>query len=51
LDDPTADVRPVPRERVEAVAHILGSGEPVHLERTPEWRSGDEPPDIGGEQS
>ncbi len=44
LDDPVASVRPVPRERVEAVVHILGAGEPVHLERTPEWKSGEEPP-------
>jgi hypothetical protein len=48
LDDPAAGVRPVPRERVEAVVHILGAGEPVHLERTPVWKSGDEPPDIRG---
>jgi hypothetical protein len=43
LEDPAASERPVPRERVEAVVHILGSGEPVHLERTPEWKSGRTP--------
>jgi hypothetical protein len=36
LDDPTASVRPVPRETVESVVHILDAGEPVHLEHTQE---------------
>jgi len=51
LDDPAASVRPVPRETVESVMRILGAGEPVHLEHTPAWKSGDEPPDIRGERS
>jgi hypothetical protein len=51
LDDPAASVRPVPRETVESVVHILGAGEPVHLHHTPPWKSGDEPPDIRGERS
>ena len=34
LADPAASVRPVPRETVESVVHILGAGEPVHLEHT-----------------
>ena len=51
LDDPAASVRPVPRETVESVVRILGAGEPVRLEHTPPWKSGDEPPDIRGERS
>jgi hypothetical protein len=51
LDDPAASVRPIPRETVESVVHILGAGEPVRLQRTPVWKSGDEPPDIRGERS
>ena len=51
LDDPAANVRPVPRETVESVVRILGAGEPVRLEHTPPWKSGDEPPDIRGERS
>jgi hypothetical protein len=51
LDDPTANVRPFPREPVESVVRILGAGEPVRLEHTPPWKSGDEPPDIRGERS
>jgi hypothetical protein len=55
LDDPTAgrtNVRPVPREEtVESVVRILGAGEPVRLEHTPPWKSGDEPPDIRRERS
>ena len=34
LADPAASVRPVPRETVESVVHILDAGEPVHLEHT-----------------
>jgi hypothetical protein len=34
LDDPAANVRPVPRETVESVVRILGAGEPVDLEHT-----------------
>jgi hypothetical protein len=41
LDDPAASVRPVPRETVESVVHILGAGEPVHLEHTRACKSGD----------
>jgi hypothetical protein len=54
LDDPTAgrtNVPPVPRETVESVVRILGAGEPVRLEHTPPWKSGDEPPNIRGERS
>jgi hypothetical protein len=35
LDDRAASVRPVPRETMESVVHILGAGEPVHLQHTP----------------
>jgi hypothetical protein len=35
LDDPAANVRPVPRETVESVVRILGAGEAVHLEHIP----------------
>jgi hypothetical protein len=50
LNDPTANVRRVPRETVESVVRILGAGEPVRLEHTPPWKSGDERPDIRGER-
>jgi|SRR5215216_1444842 len=50
LNDDKAPLRHVTKDRVEAVVHILRAGEQVHLEETPPWKSGDEPPDIRGER-
>jgi hypothetical protein len=43
LDDPMARMRSVEPEKVERVITLLRSGDRVHLERTPPWKSGDEP--------